>query len=215
MDDYKTPEIPDYKRGFDGLVQCIGEFTDLNFPELDFEQYKTKKGSIGYVAQYRDGSNVSIFAYRDYDSMPMMELYWEEAKPSKRMVSIKMPIDNQDRYENSMALISGALPIFLDPDIEHAQMSNEELEDTLAEIISQADLHGALLSVDGDRGIEDDQAEEGDIELHEKPMENDEILELIDKALDDRNFIEAARLRGLLKESSSLKHLKDFKNFRF
>ena len=218
MEHYKDPEIPEYQDGLSGLVACLGQFLERNYPHLHFSKHTTKKGSIGYVAHYKEDSSISLFAYQDEAQINIAELYWQERNPSKRHVSIKMPIAGVTDYENSMAFIAGVFPILSDGTIDHAEMSNEDMEENLRELIIQADLHGAQLSVVGYRGIEDEELPgERNPEYHEIEMDNSEILDLIDKSLDKRDFGEVARLRGLLKEGINkfygLRHLKDFKNF--
>jgi len=218
MEDYKDPEIPEYQQGLSGLVVCLGQFLEKNYPHLHFSKHTTKKGSIGYVAPYKEDSSISLFAYRDEAQINIAELYWQERNPSKRQVSIKMPITGVTDYENSMAFIAGVFPILSDDTIDHAEMSNEDMEENLMGFIVQADLHGAQLLVSGYRGIDDEELPgERNPEYHEVEMDNSEILNLIDKALDKRDFGEVARLRDLLKEGfnnfSGLRHLKDFENF--
>ena len=215
MDQYQEPYIPEYQPGTQGLINCLDEFLKKNYEHLHFSQHKTKRGSVGFVAQYKEGSNISLFTYRDYDQKLMFELYWQESDPSRRYASIKIPANSEDEYENSMDFISGALPVLSDTTIEHSEMSNEDLEDNLKEILLQAGIMGGLVAVEGYRGKDDEEMPgERNISYHEKEMSNDEILTLIDDALDKRDFGEASRLRGLLKESyNALKHIKGFENF--
>jgi len=219
MEEYQIPEIPDYKEGMLGLVDCLGGFLDSNYTHLHFSKHTTKKGSIGYVAPYKEDSMISLFVYEDYDKVPMVELYWQERHPSKRHVSVKCPVNNVTDYENTMAFIGGAFPVLSDNTIDHSELSNEDMDETIREILLQAGVNGGLVAVEGYRGIDDDEEEpgEGDLEYHEKEMNNGEILNKIDIALDKRDFGEVARLRSLLKEglinSNGLKHLKEFKNF--
>jgi len=194
--------LPEHSKDINVLAEGIRKFLKSNFSELEWELHKTSRGSYSFTAFMMEDSRISIFVYRDNQNIPIVELYRKEKSPSTREVSVKVAVDLINNWEGVLAFIMAAIPVFSDPELYTAQYTNEELRDDLTDILHSGQLYGALLSVSGDRGEPDEEAEAGQIEYHEKKPDRIELESMIDAALDRGDKTEFLRLSAM-KESSA------------
>lgn len=192
--------LPEHSKDINSLAEGIRKFLKSNFSEFEWELHKSTRGSYSFTAFMAEGSRISVFVYRDNQQIPTVELYWREKSPSEREVSIKIAVDLPNNWEGALAFILAAIPVFSDPELYTPQYTNEELRDQLTDILHSGQLYGALLSVRGDRGEPDEEAEAGEIEYHEGKPDPEQLDNMINAALDRGDKAEFLRLSAM-KES--------------
>ncbi len=195
--------FPHYPKDLNSKAEGVRKFLAHHFPDLNWEVYKTSKGSYCFTAYGTEESRISVFVVKE-DGTDTMQLFWMEKAPSTRQMSVKIPIDNEEYWVNGLGFILGAIPVFSDPDLYTAQYSDDDLKDNIVDILHAGKLYGALLDVKGDRGEEDDEAEEGEITSYEKKPDQIELRNMVDAALDRRDMDEFFRLSAMLESNNSM-----------
>lgn len=195
--------FPHYPKDLNSKAEGVLKFLEHNFPALDWEIYKTKKGSHCFIAYGPEESRISVFVMKE-EGTDTMQLLWMERSPSTRQMSVKIPIDNPEYWENGLEFILGAVPIFSDPNIYTSQYSNEELRDDITNIIHAGKLYGALIDVKGDRGEGEEEDNDTEVELgyYEKKPDPIELQRMIDDALDRNDVPEFLRLSAMVESNN-------------
>ena len=206
--------LPEHSKDINVLAEGIRKFLRSNFTELEWELHKSTRGSYSFTSFMAEGSRISVFVYKDRN--PTVELYWKEKSPSTREGSIKIAVDIPDNWEGALAFIMAAIPVFSDPELYTSQYSNEELRDDLTDILHSGQLYGALLSVRGDRGKPDEEAEEGEIKYHEKKPDRIELEAMIDAALDrgdETEFLRLSAMKESMDQTKKFNRIHGFNDF--
>lgn len=211
MSQYKSPYIPRWSGTREGLHQALKSFLTKNYPALKFEEYKTRKGSVGYIASYRQDYTISVFVTLDFDGTLLLDLYWQEDGERQRGLQVKIPVTNQNDYNNGMNFLHGVMPILWDTALDISGWSDQDLAEEIHNALIGCDIHGATVKVDSEEKEEEEEPVK--LDYFERAPSEKEILDQIDQALDARDFEKAKKLRAMLKESYSWKHLLPFLKF--
>lgn len=213
MNHNASPEIPPYKGGKEGLETNLGRFLQINHSDLDWSRLKTKKGSIGFLADYAVNSSISFFVYLDEDVV-MLDVFWNAKEPSKMNLVIKIPIINKKDYDSSLLFCHEFIKFFTDTNNPIEEMNGEDLEEEMHNITLSCGLYGATIYVEADENFEEEtDGGSEDMVLHEKPLDRRQIMSLMDQAVDSGDKEEFERLQAMLESSNLLRNIKGFDHF--
>jgi len=191
---------------------------ELDVNEIDY----TKTGNSFIIDE--NGSNFILELISRNKQESLLKIYWVEKEPSQRTIDIELRIDNEQTYDRSMNFLIAFLDLPINGEIP---MANDVLRDKLEKLFQITLLNNVeKIEISGinpnlqDFDEEDLSPEEVKqalkIGYKEEPMTKQQILDAMDKALEDNDkeaYYKYQTMLNNIKESVSFKYIKKFNDF--
>lgn len=171
----------------------------------------------------KNGSNFILELIKRNNNESVLKIYFVEKEPSNRTINLELRID-KFTYHNSMDFLISLLTL---PKNGVIPIRNEELRDDLNNLLITTKVTNCekieIIGINPEfqEFDEEDLSPEEiknitNIQVEETPMTKDEILDAMDKALEDgdrESYYKYQKIFNQLKESISFIYLKKFKDF--